>query len=927
MSGLDADSAYGASRSGSERYTLTEQARPGQRGRWIASSHEKRPPGEPGPDSGTIGSVPASRQINPHGDSISLTGENHRRAPRWRRPLRFAGLVAVLLLAMFFRVVGHRWPADAIERPRTLLEEWASWDHNQHLHPDERFLSLVGTAIRLPGSVSEYLNTETSPANPHNVGYTFYPYGTWPLIATRALAGVVDRADYDGLTLVGRLLSAAADIATLILLFLLGRKLADETAAVVGVGLAACCVLSIQHARFWTMESLGTTVVLFSMLACALIADKGRWWSWPLAGFGVGVATATKISLWTVAGLVPLAALILVRHGPTRSLHAGEKPPTVLRALFGCVVAALIAVVTIRLLLPYAFAGYHVLDLRPNPKFLANLGELSRLMNGAADFPPALQWTDRTPYLYPLHNLFFWGLGPALSIAALIGWLTAISSLSVTAMRAAAAVASYAAILVVAGALGLLGGVATPIAALIAAWLWAVTVTATGSRDRLLPALAVAFIGMTLAYQGVQFVKPMRYLLPICPLLALLAGVVLVRLLREGWRHTAAQPRLARSALRAATTILVATVPVGTVAWAWGFSSIYRQVNTRIAASRWMVDHLPTAVSASLSHDQSTWRVPVEVFAPATLDPSNPVVSGRLRSPRAGTLESVQLLVGRPASLAPPETMIEVVVSDGDVELGRGPAAIRPAASTDAVVVTASVSLTGVGIDARRSYTVTVRLTGGQPVELRTSTIAVEDWDDALPAPLDGRDSFRIYRSLTLPTYADDAAEKLDTIVDILDEADVLVLSSHRGAASVQRIPRRYPLQNRFYQLLVNGTLGYEPVGDWTTWPRCGPWWLPDQEVVAAWPPQPGGLLRLPAAEEPFSVYDHPRVFIFRRSATFGRAAARALLEERRRPARHVSPRRATALAWELRFRRIPGVGSWLGSSIQRCSERIETAR
>ena len=871
--------------------------------------------------------MPSSRRIAERGESLSLTESDHVTAPRSWRALRLAGLVALLVLATFFRVVGHRWPADAIERPATLLEEWASWDHNQHLHPDERFLSLVGTAIQAPSSLSEYLSTEASRANPHNVGYSFYPYGTWPVLATRAVAGAVNRADYDGLTLVGRLLSAAADILTLILLYLLGRKLADGAAALVGVGLAACCVLSIQHARFWTMESLGTTVVLFTVLACAAIADRGSWWSWLLAGLGVGVATATKISLWTVSGLVPLAALILIRRGPSGHADARRGRRAALWALLGCAVAALVAAVTFRLLMPYAFAGPHLLDLRLNGKFLANLGELSGLMNGAADFPPAIQWTDRTPYLYPLRNLFFWGLGPALSVAALTGWLAALSSLSITAVRAAAAAAGYAAILVVAGTAGLLGGVTIPIAALIATWLWAAVVVASGARDRLPLALPVAFVGMTLAYQGVQFVKPMRYLLPICPLLALLAGVVLVRILREGRGHNAAQPRRARSALRAVTMILVAAVAVGTVAWAWGFTSVYRRINTRIAASRWMVDRLPSAVSASLSHDQSTWGVPVEVFAPTTLDDNNPVVSGRLRSPESGTLQSVQLLVDRRTSSPAPGATLEVVVADGDDVLGRAVAEIGPTDAAHAAAGMTGVPFTGLAIESRRPYRVDVRLIDGGPLELQTTTIAVEEWDDALPAPLDGRDSFRIYRSLTLPTFADDTAEKLDSIVDILDEADVLVLSSHRGAASVRRIPRRYPLQNRFYQLLVNGELGYVLVGQWTSWPRCGPWRLPDQEIAAGWPPRHGRLLELPAAEEPFSVYDHPRVFVFKRRADFDPAAARAALEERLRPARHLSPRRATALAWEHRLRRIPGVGSWLGRGIQSHSESIETAR
>jgi hypothetical protein len=406
-----------------------------------------------------------------------------------------------------------------------------------------------------------------------------------------------------------------------------------------------------------------------------------------------------------------------------------------------------------------------------------------------------------------------------------------------------------------------------------------------------------------------------------------LAGGVLARLLRYGLQNAAAERQQAALALRAGAVVLVAAATLGTATWAWGFSSVYRRMNTRIAASRWIFNQLPTAVSASLSRDQGAWRVPVEIFAPTTLDAGNPVVSGRLRSPESGTLQSVQLLVVRRTSSLAPGATLEVVVADGDDVLGRAAAEIEPTDAAHAAAGMTGVPFKGLAIESRRPYRVDVRLVDGGPVQLHTTTIAVEEWDDALPAPLDGRDSFRIYRSLTLPTFADDTAEKLDSIVDILDQSDVLVLSSHRGSASVRRIPRRYPLQDRFYRLLVNGDLGYVLAAEWTSWPRCGPWRLPDQEVVAGWPPRHGRLLEVPAAEEPFSVYDHPRVFVFERGANFDRAAARALLKERLRPARHLSPRRATALAWELRFRRIPGVGSWLARSIQSHSERIETAR
>src|SRR6266540_2435914 len=51
------------------------------------------------------------------------------------------GLVGILLVAAILRFVGLDWDAD------------------QHLHPDERFITMVETKIRLPAGVGEYFNT------------------------------------------------------------------------------------------------------------------------------------------------------------------------------------------------------------------------------------------------------------------------------------------------------------------------------------------------------------------------------------------------------------------------------------------------------------------------------------------------------------------------------------------------------------------------------------------------------------------------------------------------------------------------------------------------------------------------------------------------------------------------------------------------
>src|SRR3989344_4227432 len=53
--------------------------------------------------------------------------------------------IAILLLAAFFRLYG------------------LNWDQNQHLHPDERFLTMVSTSLKWPPSIYGYFDTLKSP--------------------------------------------------------------------------------------------------------------------------------------------------------------------------------------------------------------------------------------------------------------------------------------------------------------------------------------------------------------------------------------------------------------------------------------------------------------------------------------------------------------------------------------------------------------------------------------------------------------------------------------------------------------------------------------------------------------------------------------------------------------------------------------------
>ncbi len=142
------------------------------------------------------------------------------------------------------------------------------------------------------------------------------------------------------------------------------------------------------------------------------------------------------------------------------------------------------------------------------------------------------------------------------------------------------------------------------------------------------------------------------------------------------------------------------------------------------------------------------------------------------------------------------------------------------------------------------------------------STLAVEDWDTALPLALevDGRlRRIEEYQVRTLPLYDEpDDATKWQSLAADLAGSDYLIVASRRLYGSIGRLPGRYPVADRYYRLLFAGELGFDLVGEFTR----GPTWLNPRL-----PPLPDAVPALFRPDESFVVYDHPRALIFRNAA------------------------------------------------------------
>lgn len=270
-----------------------------------------------------------------------------------------------------------------------------NWDSNSHLHPDERFLTMVANDVGLPSSFSQYLDTKNSPLNPYNYPqYSFFVYGTFPLFLTKFLAVFLHLDTYNHLTLLGRILSAFFDSGNVILLYFLAKKILKSFYLFLPSLFYALLILPIQLSHFFIVD---TFLTFFILLTFTLLTYRYNL----LAFITFGLALACKIS---ALYFVPVIFLLLFLQKKKISF------------LFTSSLYFLFSLLFFRLFQPYAFDSLFL----PNPAFISNLKTLALFSSVNGSYPPSIQWLHRIPLLNSFSNLTIWGLGLSISLPLLI---------------------------------------------------------------------------------------------------------------------------------------------------------------------------------------------------------------------------------------------------------------------------------------------------------------------------------------------------------------------------------------------------------------------------------------------------------------------------------------------------------------------------
>ena len=762
--------------------------------------------------------------------------------PQTSRPARkLPGLVFdILLLVLIVTGIFFRF-------------NWTNWSQGTNLHPDEYGLTNTLTQLAMPKNITDYFNTRLSSISPYQkYNAQGQPaqsgpdnrmrWGQLPIIIIRGAGELTGNTGYDEIRLLGRRLSAIFDCLTLLLIFLIGRKLYGRRAGLMAAALSALAVMQIQQSHFMTVDNFGTFFTTLALYACVEIAmhppvergadDKNyrlarSVWGWYLLfGAALGLALACKVNLAPVGGLVLAAAFISVADLKLRQEADLQRILGVTAALLALTFVS--AGVIFRVAQPMSFRANtgdtSLLTLRPNQDWVDSMKVASDESSGQGGGPPSEQWAHRPAILFPLTNMVVWGMGLPLGFAA---WLA------------------------------------------FGAAFWQVA-RGRNWRAHLLPLL---WVGGYFGFMGTRWVKSVRYFLPIYPFLCLLAAWGLLALWQ--WATRAEEPGRRPLRVVLAGNLLGVTL-LGTLAWAGSFvQAVYLQPVTRIQAARWIYQNVPGPFTLTLqASDGSTFNLPISAQNGLHINAAVPY-SQNFKLAQDGALSGV--LMPHVQSDQPGALRL-VVAQDPD-----GKKVLAEASQTfQAGDQPVSASFKNIALLKDVTYYLVVFGSGETPVSINKSVVANESWDEGLPMPLDGFDPFGgLYSGRTMEVRWPDDAHKRDVLLATLAESDYLIMPSQRAIWSTCRIPLTYPMTMDYYRALFNGQLGFEQVASFSAPYKLGPLQISDVGGTVAWNGTPALPLfnhNLLAAEEAFSVYDHPPVWIFKKRADFNLENARRIL-------------------------------------------------
>ncbi len=807
----------------------------------------------------------------------------------------------------------------------------------QYLHPDS-------------GGIGPFFDTHCSPLNPHQAGQGFYTYGTFPLFLAHFTSDILRTGaaagsplfNWQGGHLVWRGLSMIFDLFTVLLVFGLGTRMHSKWVGLIAAILYAAAPLAIQKSHFGTVNAITSFLVTGALYCAVAVQQRGRLWAYLLFGIACGAAVSSRINAAPLAGAIVLAALLQAMPIFDSSLSHRERRRLFAHHFLGLILAGLAAFLAFRLFNPYAFEGPGLLGISLNPRWIDNIRSGSYGVSGHQDWPPNWQWLARPSYFYPLKDMLLWSMGLGFGVLAWFGWGWSVWRLARN--RKGATIN-----------LILLAWVG-----IYFAWMGGIWVMTPRYYLPLYGALAV-LAGWGLHELHLQARRTSRDLWMTRILLSLFGGL-LAAIGGYQWLNGMSGATAAAAVGIGSILLVIATFPIlqRQRAWAlgafcilfsmmWGamFSNVYRHQTTLVQSSRFLFERVPG--DFALRIDGSDDSVPLINLAIANNGYQTPELSGILferathyteiapiqvefKAPASGTVTSVFAPhLGDPLDDIQPER-IQMRVYDQETNAALAEAVLETNLSRDDHPLGSAYTIpfhAPLRVEAGKTYRFEVVTAAGSGDVIGSGSVVLNegDWDNratsiqtcqlpdnltladepasglAAAADCQGTEAwFSLINSYDQTmSFPVDNQIKYDDILRSLDLGDYLTIASNRFYDTETRNPLRWPLTSLYYDKLFDGELGYELLAVFDESFEWGPFRVSDQHLPIY--DSPGWLNEL-EADEAFHVYDHPAVFIFRKTEDYSPERVRAILSQ-------ASLLQIHQMAYSASEAQLPGVINW----------------
>ncbi len=774
--------------------------------------------------------------------------------------------------------------------------------------------------------VGGYFDTRCSPLNPHNAAHGFFVYGTLPLFLAHFGSEIVSGAaeagialfDYQGGHLVWRGISMIFDVLAILAVYALGRRIRGDWVGLLAALFYAAAPLAIQKAHFGTVNAATSFMVTMALYYAVGVQQRGRWRAYLLFGVFTGAAVACRINVAPLASIIVFAAFIQAAPVFARNTDPKERSRLFVYHIFGLAIAGLGAFLAFRLLNPYAFTGPGFFGLLPNSRWIENLESVTTGVSGLQDFPPTWQWLARPAFIYPLKDMLFWSMGIAFGVVGWFGWCWSAYRL----LRNRRASSDLLLLLIWVGGyflfinrltalslryfLPLYGALAVIAGHCLCEWL-----AQAKARGRSSPSIALPLIisgGLLTIVGGYQISHGIADATAIT---ALAMGILLL--------GAAVLPRASRW-----RPLLLTAFAVGfSVIWGLMFANVYRHQNTLVQSGHYMFERIPGDFSMKIEGaDEAIPLINIAIhntgyawgemqgppFDRANLYREDQPIEVAFTAPATGMIEAIFAPhLGDPSG--DPETeelLFRIYAKDNPSPVAT--AILRTDLERDGSPLGRSYSIPfeqplQVVEGGRYSFVMVVGAGSGDVIGSGSVVLTEGSWDNRVPGTIicslpegvtlahdpppglvNSRDCRRTQPNHALVNLQDqimshpvDDQVKYDHIIRTLDMGDYLTIASNRFYDSEPRNLLRWPLTTLYYEKLFAGELGYELEMVFEETFEFGPWRVADQHLPIH--RSPAWLNEL-EADETFHVYDHPTVFIFRKTEDYSRAAVEAALSQ-----------------------------------------------